>query len=175
MSKNNIILIGFMATGKTAVGQLLAKKLKLQYIPTDEMIEKNSGMKISKIFEEEGEEYFRGLETQTLLSLKDSDKSVVSCGGGIVLRQQNIEMLRSLGLVVWLKASPIAINSRLGDIKKRPLLNIPDRGARLDKIEQMLASRDKLYKKAAHVTIDTSNRTIDQVVSEITALIPACR
>ena len=168
---DNIILIGFMATGKTAVGQALAKKLKAKYISTDTLVEKKAKKKIKTIFAEKGEPYFRSLETQALLSLKNKKGLVVSCGGGIVLKPGNRTLIKKSGKVIWLKASPDTINRRLGPLRQRPLLNIRDKEERIKMIKRMLSSRSSLYKKAAHISIDTDALPLAKVASQIASMI----
>ncbi len=167
----NVVLIGFMATGKTAVGRALAKKLKKKYVSTDTLVEKMSGTKISTIFKKKGEPYFRSLETSVLKSLKNKKKVVLSCGGGIVIKPVNRSLLRKLGTVIWLKASPEKINGRLGQLKQRPLLNIKGRSQRIKKIKEMLASRKPLYEKSANIAIDTDTLSIPRVVSKIASML----
>lgn len=167
----NVVLIGFMATGKTAVGRALAKKLKKRYVSTDTLIEKRSGTKISTIFEKKGETHFRSLETLVLKSLKNKKEMVLSCGGGIVIKPVNRSLLRKLGTVIWLKASPEKINGRLGQLKQRPLLNIKDRSQRIKKIKEMLASRKPFYEKSSNISIDTDTLSIPRVVSKIASML----
>lgn len=160
-----------MATGKTAVGKALAKKLGMKYVSTDDLVEKRSGMKISKIFERFGEKHFRNLETQALQSIKRKKNIILSCGGGIVIKPRNLKLLKSLGTVIWLKADPETVDSRLGDIKKRPLLNIADKGGRIAAIRKMLRSRSKYYKNASNTSINTSGFNIPKIVHKIISLI----
>lgn len=167
MKNNNIVLIGFMASGKTAVGQALAKKFKLKYISTDTLVEKNAKKKISSIFKKYGEDHFRDLETKALKSLLSSRNAVIACGGGTVLRDENRRTIRSLGKAFFLKAKPELIDKRLRSLKTRPLLNIADNKARLAKIKAMLKHRAVFYKKAADHTIDTSNLSVSEIVSKI--------
>lgn len=164
----NIILIGFMATGKTAVGRALARKLKKKYISTDALIEKKARKKIRTIFRESGEAHFRGLETKALRSLKGKKGLVVSCGGGIVLRPENRALLKKAGTVVWLKASPDAVNARLGKLKQRPLLDISDTGERLKKIRRMMKDREALYRSVCDRAVDTDRLSVAGVTAAIT-------
>lgn len=168
---NTIILIGFMATGKTAAGRALAKKLRKKYVSTDTLVEKKARKKVRTIFRDKGEPYFRGLETAALKSLKGKKNLVISCGGGIVLKPENRQLLKKLGTVVWLKASPEAVNRRLGPLKQRPLLNIKQKHKRLAKIKEMLRDRGPAYKKSAGVSVDTSSLSLAQVVQKIASVI----
>ncbi len=160
-----------MATGKTAVGQILARKLKKKYVSTDTLIEKKERMKISTIFKKKGEDFFRKLETNLLKSLIHKKNLVISCGGGIVLKPKNRNLLKKIGFVVWLKASPEIINSRLGNLKKRPLLNIKDEKERIKKIKSMLALRNPIYKKVANFSVDTSSLSKTDVVNKIISVL----
>jgi len=160
----NIILIGFMGSGKTAVGQELARQLKLKYLDTDILIEKSGGKKISEIFAQKGEEHFRKLETEVVKALEDYDGFVVSTGGGIVLKEENVKMLKKAGPLVLLWAEPEAVIKRIGHQRHRPLLAVDDPAAEAKKI---LGQRKPIYQKAADFTVDTSNLKIEEVVSEI--------
>lgn len=160
-----------MATGKTAVGRTLAKKLRKKYVSTDILIERVAKRKIKTIFKKNGEEHFRKLETLALRSLKGKKNLVVSCGGGVVIKPENRSLLKKLGLVVWLKASAEAINGRLGPLKQRPLLDIKEKGKRMRKIRKMLKYRTPLYKTSAHVFVDTDMLGISQVAEKIASVI----
>jgi len=160
----NIILIGFMGSGKTVVGHELAQKLGFEYLDTDELIEKQSSTSISQIFSEKGEEHFRELETQVLQDLKSKDKLVISTGGGMVLKPENVKILKGIGSLVLLWANPEKIYSRVKDEPHRPLLKVEDPKA---KIEEILKFREPIYKKVADLVVDTSNLSVEQVVEEI--------
>ena len=159
----NISLVGFMGTGKTSVGKLLAKKLKMRYFDADAVIEEDAGMKISKIFEDFGEPYFRELEEKAIAKLSAQDGLVISCGGGAVLREANIVNLKRNGPVVCLMATPSIIYNRIKNEAHRPLLQVPDPKKR---IRELLEKRAPLYAKA-DFTIDTSKLTIGKVVDKI--------
>jgi len=163
----NIILIGFMCTGKDAVGIRLAQKLGMKFINTDDMIVKKEKKSIPSIFAEHGEKYFRDVESGVLDTLSGQSNTVVSTGGGIVLMNENTEKLKNLGKVILLKASPEVINSRIYNIEDRPLLNIVDELERILKITQLLDNRSMMYTNASDVEIDTSDMSIDQVVENI--------
>ena len=102
----NIVLIGFMGTGKSAVGHLLASELKLDYLDTDQLIEQTEDRTIAEIFESDGEPYFRGVETEVLETLQDYDNFVLSTGGGMVLKAENVAILKTIGPVILLQADP---------------------------------------------------------------------
>jgi len=162
---HNIILIGFMGSGKTSVGELLAKRLSYQFKDTDRLIERKASETINHIFELRGEEYFRTLETNLLLELQPVlSHTVLSTGGGLPLREQNTKLLMEMGYVVFLKASKETVRKRLeGDIT-RPIL----RGEDLEeKIERLLGIRTPYYEKAAHKVIATDDKSFDEIINLI--------
>lgn len=160
----NIILIGFMGTGKTEVGKRLAERLSNDFLDTDELIEKSEGKKISDIFKDNGEEYFRNLETEVIETLQDYENYVLSTGGGIVLRDENVRLLKEIGPIVLLTARDDVILSRVSDKDDRPLL---EQGDKAEKIKELLAKRALIYKAAADYTVDTSDKSVDNIVEEI--------
>lgn len=120
----NIVLTGFMASGKTTVGMAVAKKLNLMFYDTDKIIEEQEGKTISEIFEEFGEKYFRDLENKLAINLKNIENAVIATGGGFVINPQNIELMRQNGVIVNLKTTPEIIESRMNTAKStRPLLH----------------------------------------------------
>lgn len=159
--KHNIILIGFMGSGKTSVGIHLAERLSYQFKDTDQLLEKRAGDTISRIFSVHGEEYFRNLETGLLKELVPIlNKTVLSSGGGLPIRDQNSKLIKELGYVVFLKASKQTTLSRLKGDSTRPLLQ----GEDLEKkVEKMLEIRTPIYEKAAHKVIATDGLTVEQV------------
>lgn len=165
---NNILLVGFMGTGKTAVSKRLASRLGFECIDTDELIVERAGKSIPEIFAQEGEPHFRDLETQVIRDLGHRDDSVISTGGGCAMRIDNIRALRAAGMVVNLTARPDVILRRCGRDTNRPLLQVENP---LAQIHQLLALRNPLYAQAHH-TIDTSELTIDEVATAILALRP---
>ena len=160
----NIVLIGFMGTGKSAVGHLLASELKLDYLDTDQLIEQTEDRTIAEIFESDGEPYFRGVETEVLETLQDYDNFVLSTGGGMVLKAENVAILKAIGPVILLKADPDTIFERIKSETHRPLLDVPDPKA---EIRQRLADRESFYTKAADHIIETSRLTPEGVAKEI--------
>lgn len=165
----NIVLIGFMGSGKSSVGKRLAKKVNMHYIDTDEEIEKLVGKSISKIFYEDGEILFRSEETSMLKKLLNKDKFIISTGGGIVLKSENVELIKKIGIVIYLAATPQIIYSRLkSSIRNRPLLYSHAKTERelINRIEYLMKERKNAY-DIADIVVDTSNYTIDEVVNKI--------
>lgn len=119
--KKNIILIGMPGSGKSTLGQMLAKNLEFEFVDTDEIIEEEYGQTISDIFKEYGEEIFRDVESDTLHKIFNKAKMVVSTGGGVILREKNMNFLKQYGIIVFIKRDPCDI-IRTIDYKSRPLL-----------------------------------------------------
>ena len=165
--KKNIALIGFMAVGKSAVGRNIAKRLRRRFVDLDRQIEKAAGMKVRDIFEQKGEDYFRQCEKQTLAQLLTEQGQVIATGGGVVLDDDNLALLREKTLLVCLSASTDAILRRVGNGATRPLLKGPNRRER---IEELVQARQERYAQA-HVTIDTDQLTLNQVVDKIMAIV----
>jgi len=163
MSERNIYLVGFMGTGKTTVGKILAKKLKKEFVEMDEEIEKKEGRKIVDIFRLFGESYFRKVEKKVLKEIASCSNLVVSCGGGVVVDEENLKILKKTGIIICLKAIPSVIYERTKKTKERPLLNVPDP---LKKIKELLARRAPFYAKADYF-VDTSTLTPEEVSEEI--------
>jgi shikimate kinase len=161
---DNIILIGFMGVGKTEVGKLLAKKLGYTYIDTDSKIEAAQKRTINEIFASDGEGYFRDMETDFLKSIQNMKKHVISTGGGMILRPENIKLMERLGTVVLLWADPQTVYDRVKNAGNRPLLNVPDPMAKIDEI---LAFRTPIYKGAAELEIDTSKLSVEDACTKI--------
>lgn len=163
--KHNIILIGFMGSGKTSVGECLAKRLSYHFLDTDRLLEERTGDTIRHIFIVQGEEYFRNMETELLKELSnDTDRTILSTGGGLPLREQNAGLLRGLGYVVFLKTSKQTTLTRLKNDMTRPLLQGEDVE---QKVESMLQIRNPIYEKAAHHIIETDDKSIDELVHSI--------
>jgi len=152
-----------MAVGKSAVGRNLAKRLGRRFVDLDRMIERSAGMKVRDIFEQKGEAYFRQLEKQTLALVLAKQGQVIATGGGVVLDDDNLAMLREQTLLVGLSASTETILKRVGASATRPLLTGADRSTW---VEELLKTRQPRYAQA-HVTIDTEDLTLNQVVERI--------
>lgn len=162
---NNLILIGFMGAGKTTIGKLLAREKGLSFVDTDERITAEQSMSIPDIFERYGEPYFRDLETALLKNMQiDTENSVISVGGGMPVREENRELLRSLGCVIYLSASKQTIMERVKNDGSRPMLNGEDLESRVD---TLMKARESLYRQAAHLDIRTDGRNVHQVLQII--------
>jgi shikimate kinase len=163
----NIALTGFMAVGKSAVGRALARKLRRRFVDLDRLIEKAEGMRVRDIFGQKGELYFRQLEKKALAAVLQQEGQVIATGGGVVMDEQNLKMLREKSLLVCLTASPDVLVKRAGNGAKRPLLKGFDRKGR---VEELLKQREKNYAQA-HAIIDTSQLTVEQIVEKIIHLL----
>jgi shikimate kinase len=159
----NIVLTGFMGTGKTAVGRELSRLLSMQFIDIDAEIEAGQKMTITEIFQRFGEKYFRDLETATIRKVAVGKNLVISTGGGAVLREENMEALRENGIVFCLDAHPETILERTNESDDRPLLRAEDT---LAKIKELLDFRRPFYRTAGTL-IDTEGKTPLQIAEEI--------
>lgn len=163
----NIVLVGFMGTGKTTVAAALANKLGLHYVSTDDLIEKKEKRTINEIFKTDGEGYFRDVESEIVRGLSGQGDQVIDTGGGVVLREENMTNLKSSGTVICLTADEETVMERTKKYKHRPLLNVEDPKR---KIKDLLAKRAPFYAKADHC-IDTGKLTIRQVVGKIIGIV----
>ena len=160
---DNIYLVGFMGTGKSVVGKELAKKNKWQFIDLDELIELKEKRRICDIFAKDGEPYFRRIEKKVLKEVSKERKFVVSCGGGIVIDKENIQLMKKTGLIICLTATPEAIFKRVSGCKHRPKLNLAQPKKQ---IEFLLKLRSTYYAQADK-TINTSRISVKEVVDRV--------
>ena len=166
MSKVNrhIYLIGFMGCGKTSVSIAMNQLYGKNIVEVDDRIIAKEGRSINQIFAESGENYFRDLETEMLKELADEDNIIVSCGGGMVLREENRRLMKENGVIIWLDATPETILDRVKDDDSRPNLkgkkNVKD-------IEALKNKRADAYAEAAEINVDTDGKTIREVAKEI--------
>ncbi|MCH5260858.1 MAG: shikimate kinase [Lachnospiraceae bacterium] len=161
----NVILIGFMGSGKTTVGLKLSYRLRRPVIDTDKEIEREEKRSISDIFAADGEQYFRDRETAFLRKLlKSTNNQIISVGGGLPLREENRQLLHELGQVFYLCASAETIYGRLKNDTVRPLLQGTDPQT---KIKTLLIERDSCYRDAADVVIVVDNKDFEQILREI--------
>ncbi|GAB4173853.1 MAG: shikimate kinase [Terrimicrobiaceae bacterium] len=165
----NIVLIGFMGCGKSSVGRRLSTVTGHRFVDTDELIVHEQGVSISEIFSTVGESGFRDIEEATLRELVGVCGIILSTGGGIVLREANRPILRSMGIVVWLDASPETLFERASRTGKRPLLHVDDPRTRF---EGLLENRRAIYEEVADFRVDST--TLDH--DEVTAIVlEGCR
>ncbi|MEA5113509.1 MAG: shikimate kinase [Geobacteraceae bacterium] len=163
----NIILTGFMGTGKSSVGKLLAKRLGYRFRDMDDMIVSRQNMSINEIFEKYGEIHFRTLEAEAIRSISEERGMVVSTGGGAVISKENRNMFRNIGLIVNLSASPEVILERLAQDDGRPLLS----GSKdIATIDRLMKEREPFYSDA-DIRIDTTGKKLDDVAREILAFL----
>ena len=162
---DNIILIGFMGSGKSTVGIKLSYRLRHAMEDTDKLIEKEEGRTISEIFATDGEAYFRNLETECLKKLiQTANQKIISVGGGLPIREENHALLKKLGTVVYLRAKAETIYERVKHDTSRPLLQGDDPKG---KIQTLMSQRAGIYEKASDVIIDVDNKDFDTIIDEI--------
>lgn len=161
----NVILIGYRGTGKSAVADLIASDLGLLVVSLDTEIVRKAGKSIPEVVEEVGWPGFRNLETEVVCEFAAKDDQVIDCGGGVVEREANYEPLREAGSVVWLKASTETIVDRIKGDENRPSLT----GTKsfTDEVSEVLERRTPLYRKLAHIEVDTDGKTIGEVADEV--------
>jgi shikimate kinase len=160
----NLALIGFMGTGKTSVGRLVAEHLHFEFVDTDELIQNHTGRTIADIFAQDGEAAFRAWERQVILELAQNRQTLISTGGGLPTNPANLEALKKHALVVCLWASAEKIWERVSHQSHLPLLNDPDPRK---KINELLAVRDPFYRQA-DVLVNTDLRSMREVAHQVT-------
>ena len=166
------LLIGFMGAGKSTVSAKLSELLAMEIMEMDAHIQEKEGMSIKEIFAVNGEEYFRNCESNTLIELREKKHMVVSCGGGVPLREKNVELMKNSGYVVWLTATPEAIYERVKDSTERPLLN---GNMNVLFIQNLMESRREKYERAADIVIDTTGKEIEEICEELLQKLSALR
>lgn len=160
-------LIGMMGAGKSVAGKALAARLDIEFVDTDVLVVETAGSSLPVIWETLGEEYFRRLERDAVEQAADLPRAVVATGGGVVLHEPSVTMMRRTGTVVWLDATPDTLALRIGILEGRPLLASSDRRGRL---AQLADARRPLYEAAAHRRVDTEGRTVSEVVDVLETL-----
>ncbi len=163
MDKQNIVLVGFMGTGKTRTAQLLASQLSMDYVGIDDEIERREKMSINDIFRLKGESFFRKVEKEMVAFFSSGAGQVIDCGGGVVLDPENMRELGQSGHIFCLWADPAEIYRRVKDSPHRPLLNVEDP---VEKIKQLLEERKEFYLKA-RFQVDTTGLSPLETVGEI--------
>ncbi|MEA2015618.1 MAG: shikimate kinase [Actinomycetota bacterium] len=164
MDYENISLIGFMGSGKSTVGKVLAGRIGFIFIDLDRIIELEMGIEIKDIFKNYGEKYFRNLESKVIEKVYKNKNCVFACGGGAVQRKKNVDILRKNSRVVYLNVSPEISLSRLKDVKDRPLINVDNRE---DIIRKMIKRRDMLYRESADIVVDNNGEDTRKTSKEI--------
>ncbi len=159
----NIVLTGFMGAGKTAVGKELARLLDMRLIDLDSEIEKAEQTTINEIFKQSGEKKFREIETEMIKKVTNNENIIISTGGGAVMKQENIGLLKKTGIIICLMATPETILQRTGNNSDRPLLQVANP---LAKINELLNLRKPFYEKA-DIMIDTEDKTPLRIAKEI--------
>ena len=160
----NIFLIGYMGSGKSTVAAYMANQYGMEVFEMDEMVASREGMRISDIFAKQGEEYFRDVETKLLQEICMQEDKVVSCGGGIVLREQNVEMMKKDGAIVLLSAKSETILERVKDDDNRPLLK---GNKTVAFINEMMEKRRERYESAADIIVQTDDKQVADICNEI--------
>ncbi|MEM8955971.1 MAG: shikimate kinase [Verrucomicrobiota bacterium] len=163
-TNHNVILIGFMGSGKTTLGQELAPRLDFAFIDTDNLVVSQAGKPIPKIFADHGEEHFRDLESRALSSLIQESSKVIATGGGIVLRPENRALLRKIGFTVWLDASEDTIFDRVSRNTERPLLHTDNQR---ETIARLLTQRRPLYQESADLMVPTNDLDLGEIIHGI--------
>ncbi|MDQ7743477.1 shikimate kinase [Hydrogenophaga pseudoflava] len=161
---SSIALIGLPGSGKSTIGRQLARRLSLSFSDSDHVIEHRLGCSIREFFEREGEDRFRDIEESVIDELSQGQDSVLSTGGGAVLRPANRQRLRDRCQVVYLRSSPEEVFRRLRHDRNRPLLQVADP---LQRLKDLYAVRDPLYREAAHYVIDTGRPSVSTLVNMI--------
>jgi shikimate kinase len=164
MQGRNVMLVGFMGAGKSVCGRMLAKRLGRCFVETDDMITAREGCTIPEIFARHGEARFRALEAEAVEALALKSDDVVATGGGLPCREGMMRRLRALGTVVWLRGDPLELLERARRQGARPMLD----GRSVEDMLALYRAREPFYRQA-HITVDTSGRTIDQVVADLVA------
>lgn len=170
MARNHLYLIGYRGSGKTTVGRCAADKLKLPFVDTDELVEERSGQPIPELFATLGENSFRDLETSAIRSASIREPSVISLGGGAILRSENRELLKTTGFTVWLQASAEQLAARLSEDeaqgKRRPSLTSL---GTLGEIATVLKQREPLYRESSDLVLQTATSSPTELASQIAA------
>ena len=160
----NVVLIGFMGAGKSTIADLLRTGWGMERIEMDTLIEEREGMRISKIFETKGEPYFRDLETELLIELQARSNAVISCGGGVPMRERNVAEMKKNGRVVLLTAHPETILERVKDNHDRPLI---ENNKTVEGISALMEARRERYMAAADLVIETDRKTGEEICREL--------
>lgn len=162
--EKNIVLVGFMGSGKTSVGKKLSVDLKREFIDMDDFIVEKEGMSINEIFEKKGEAYFRGLEKELCQNFAEAKSKIIATGGGVIKNDTNVENLKKGGTVIYLKSTPKQIAFNLRFDNTRPLLAGDNKE---EKIAKLMAEREPIYNKCADEIVDVSGLNVDETMDKI--------
>lgn len=162
LDRQNIYLIGLMGAGKTTIGRAMSKRLGYRFVDSDHEIEARTGVSLPTIFEIEGEEGFRKREAQVIAGIATLTRRVVATGGGAVLRPENRDALRASGMVIYLDVPLATLCERTRNDKKRPLLQVSNP---LEKLKQLHAERDPLYRGIADLVVSGSRITAQSLMN----------
>lgn len=160
----NIFLIGFMGAGKSTIAKELQSALQMNLVEMDARIVEEQGMSINDIFEKYGEAHFRDLESNLILTIGSEGNTIVSCGGGVVVRSENVTNMKKSGKIIFLAATPETIYERVKDSTDRPILN---GHMNVDYIRELMEKRRVLYENAADIRIDVDGKSVLEVCHEI--------
>jgi len=160
----NILLIGFMGAGKTTVSKELSKMTNMKEIDMDAYIVKREGMEITEIFDRFGEEYFRKKETESLIEIMKENNCIVSCGGGVVVKDENVEYMKNGGKIVLLTATPETTLERVKNSTDRPILN---GNMNVEFIAKIMEKRKERYLAVADIIVETDNKEVKDICREI--------
>jgi shikimate kinase len=167
--RKNVVFIGFMAVGKTSVAKEVARRLGKGYVSTDELIVNKVNKSISKIFEENGERFFRELEKDAVKEASMMENVVIDCGGGVILHEENVKELKRSGIIFFLYATPETIFKRsLNELGVRPLLG---KTFSLDNVKRLLEKRMPLYLDAADYIVDTTDCNVEAVAEKVVSVL----
>jgi shikimate kinase len=171
MKKKIYYLTGFMAAGKSTIGPILANTIGWHFFDLDKEVEKQEGLKIVELFKRNGEDYFRGIETTILKNLSENEKSIISLGGGAIASDENFDIIKLTGKIIYLKSSPEMAYKRLRWKQDRPAfvfdgVELPTKEQFLERIIQLLDSRKKYYEQCDFI-VDTDNQTVGKTVDII--------
>jgi shikimate kinase len=169
-SARNLVLVGFMGTGKSSVGREIARRWGYHFLDTDSVIRKKHSKSILEIFESYGEPFFRDQEHLALREVQGSIHCVIATGGGIILQPRNPPLLHALGIIVWLTATEEIIWERVSRNRKRPLLQTANPRAT---ISHLISVRNPLYESVADITVETSGLTHEEVAARVAAAVSA--
>ena len=171
MEKKNYYLTGFMASGKSTIGPILANTLGWNFYDLDKEVEKQEGMKVIELFDKKGEDYFRTSETSILRTVSENQESIISLGGGAIASETNFRIIKSSGKIIYLKSSPEMAYKRLRFKIDRPAFifegeEVPSKEQFIERINNLLDSR-KMYYEQADFVVDTDNQTVGKTVDII--------